>query len=72
MRLGKAVDRATEIVNNRVNQYGVSEPTIQKQGGRRINRRIARCRKMKTRLRQLLQGTAMFRIQNVKGPANFL
>jgi preprotein translocase subunit SecD len=33
---GKAVDRAVEIVNNRVNQYGVSEPTIQKQGGHRI------------------------------------
>jgi SecD/SecF fusion protein len=32
----KAVDRAVEILNNRVNQYGVSEPTIQKQGGQRI------------------------------------
>ena len=33
---GKAVDRAIEIVRNRVDQYGVSEPIIQKQGGRRI------------------------------------
>jgi SecD/SecF fusion protein len=33
---GKAVDRAIEIVRNRVDQYGVSEPMIQKQGGRRI------------------------------------
>jgi SecD/SecF fusion protein len=32
----KAVDRAMEIIRNRVDQYGVSEPTIQKQGGRRI------------------------------------
>ncbi len=32
----KAVDRAMEIIRNRVDQYGVSEPSIQKQGGRRI------------------------------------
>lgn len=31
-----AVDRAKEIVRNRVDQYGVSEPSIQKQGARRI------------------------------------
>ena len=33
---GKAIDRGIEIVRNRVDQYGVSEPSIQKQGGRRI------------------------------------
>jgi SecD/SecF fusion protein len=32
----KAVDRAIEIVRNRVDQYRVSEPNIQKQGSRRI------------------------------------
>jgi SecD/SecF fusion protein len=32
----KAIDRAMEIVGNRVNQYGVSEPSIQKLGGERI------------------------------------
>ena len=31
-----AVQRAIEIINNRVNQYGVSEPSIQPQGARRI------------------------------------
>ena len=31
-----AIDRAIEIVRNRVDQYGVSEPTIQKQGSTRI------------------------------------
>lgn len=31
-----AVDRAMEIVRNRVDQYGVSEPSISKQGSRRI------------------------------------
>src|SRR5260221_13050281 len=33
---GNAIDRAQEIVRNRVDQYGVSEPAIQKQGGHRI------------------------------------
>ncbi len=32
----KSIDRAMEIVGNRVNQYGVSEPNIQKLGGTRI------------------------------------
>ncbi len=32
----KAIDRAIEIVRNRVDQYGVSEPSIAKLGGSRI------------------------------------
>ena len=32
----KAIDRGIEVVRNRVDQYRVSEPTIQKQGGRRF------------------------------------
>ena len=31
-----AVTRAIEVLNNRINQYGVSEPSIKKQGSRRI------------------------------------
>jgi SecD/SecF fusion protein len=31
-----AMDRAIKILRNRVDQFGVSEPVIQKQGGRRI------------------------------------
>ncbi len=31
-----AVSRAMEIIRNRVDQYGVSEPSIQRQGCRRI------------------------------------
>ncbi|MBD3179306.1 MAG: protein translocase subunit SecD, partial [Candidatus Latescibacteria bacterium] len=30
------VDRALEVIRNRVDQFGVSEPTIQKEGGNRI------------------------------------
>lgn len=32
----EAVDRCLEILRNRVDQFGVSEPTIQKQGNRRV------------------------------------
>ena len=32
----KAIDRGMEIVRNRVDQYGVSEPNVQKLGGTRI------------------------------------
>jgi preprotein translocase subunit SecD len=31
-----AVSRASEIIRNRIDQYGVSEPSIQRQGDRRI------------------------------------
>jgi len=31
-----AVDQAVEVVRQRIDKYGVAEPTIQKQGGRRI------------------------------------
>ena len=32
----EAVDRSLEILRNRIDQFGVTEPTIQKQGSRRI------------------------------------
>ena len=35
-RRGDEVDRAIEIIRNRVDQFGVSEPVIQKQGANRI------------------------------------
>jgi protein-export membrane protein SecD len=35
-RTGDEVDRAIEIIRNRVDQYGVTEPVIQKQGEKRI------------------------------------
>ena len=31
----EAVDRAIEIIRNRIDQFGLTEPTIQKQGNRR-------------------------------------
>jgi preprotein translocase subunit SecD len=53
-----AVDRGMEIVRNRVDQYGVSEPSIQKQGGRRIIVELPGVAK-EAEVRQLLQGTAL-------------
>jgi len=35
-QMEEAVDRSLEILRNRIDQFGVTEPTIQKQGGRRI------------------------------------
>ncbi len=63
----KAVDRAMEIVRNRVDQYGVSEPGIQKQGGRRIIVELPGVSK-EDEVRQLLQGTALLEFKLMKDP----
>lgn len=63
----KAVDRAMEIVRNRVDQYGVSEPAIQKQGGRRIIVELPGVSK-EDEVRQLLQGTALLEFKLMKDP----
>jgi len=63
----KAIDRAIEIVSNRVNQYGVSEPSIQKLGGTRINVELPGVSK-ETEVRQLLQGTALLEFKLLKEP----
>jgi preprotein translocase subunit SecD len=63
----KAVDRAMEIVRNRVDQYGVSEPSIQKQGGRRIIVELPGVSK-ESEVRQLLQGTALLEFKLMKDP----
>ena len=53
----KAIDRAIEIVRNRVDQYRVSEPNIQKQGSRRIIVELPGV-KDEREVQTLLQGTA--------------
>lgn len=60
-----AVDRAMEIVRNRVDQYGVSEPTIQKQGGSRIIVELPGVSN-ETEVRELLQGTALLEFKMLK------
>ena len=63
----KAVDRAMEIVRNRVDQYGVSEPSIQKQGGRRVIVELPGVSK-EEEVRKLLQGTALLEFKLMKDP----
>jgi len=62
-----AIDRAMEIVRNRVDQYGVSEPSIQKQGGRRIIVELPGVSK-EAEVRQLLQGTALLEFKLLADP----
>lgn len=65
--IDKAVDRAMEIVRNRVDQYGVSEPAIQKQGSRRIIVELPGVSK-EEEVRKLLQGTALLEFKLMKDP----
>ncbi len=53
-----AVDRAEEIIRNRVDQFGVSEPTIQRQGSWRIIVELAGVTDQK-QARELIQATAL-------------
>jgi SecD/SecF fusion protein len=63
----KSIDRAMEIVGNRVNQYGVSEPNIQKLGGTRIIVELPGVTK-EAEVTQLLQGTALLEFKLLKDP----
>ena len=53
-----AINRVLEILQNRVDQFGVSEPTIQKQGSQRIIVELAGIQDSE-RARDLLQSTAL-------------
>jgi SecD/SecF fusion protein len=61
----KAIDRAIEIVRNRVDQYRVSEPNIQKQGSRRIIVELPGV-KDEREVQSLLQGTARLEFRLLK------
>jgi len=62
-----AINRVLEILQNRVDQFGVSEPTIQKQGNHRIIVELAGIQDSK-RARDLLQSTALLEFVLVKSP----
>jgi len=62
-----AINRVLEILQNRVDQFGVSEPTIQKQGNRRIIVELAGVQDSE-RARALLQSTAQLEFFLVKSP----
>jgi preprotein translocase subunit SecD len=63
----KAIDRGMEIVRNRVDQYGVSEPNVQKLGGTRIIVELPGVSR-EAEVRQLLQGTALLEFKLLKEP----
>jgi preprotein translocase subunit SecD len=56
-----------EIIRNRVDQYGVSEPSIQRQGSRRIIVELPGISR-EEEAKQLLQGTALLEFRLVKDP----
>ncbi|MCL4547404.1 MAG: protein translocase subunit SecD [Bacteroidetes bacterium] len=62
-----AVSRAIEIIRNRVDQYGVSEPSIQKQGSRRIVIELPGIAR-EEEAKRLLQGRALLEFKLVKDP----
>jgi preprotein translocase subunit SecD len=62
-----ALDRAVEIVRNRIDQYGVAEPQIQKIGGSRIIVELPGVSNQEE-VRKLLQGTALLEFKLVKDP----
>lgn len=62
-----AVTRGMQIIRNRVDQYGVSEPSITQEGSRRIIVELPGVAK-EQEARQLLQGTALLEFRLVKDP----
>lgn len=62
-----AVNRAMEIIRNRVDQYGVSEPSIQRQGSRRVIVELPGVAK-EEEAKNLLQGTALLEFRILKDP----
>lgn len=62
-----AVNRAVEIIRNRVDQYGVSEPSIQRQGSRRIIVELPGIAR-EEEAKKLLQGTALLEFRIVREP----
>jgi SecD/SecF fusion protein len=62
-----AVSRAQEIIRNRVDQYGVSEPSIQRQGSRRIIVELPGVAR-EEEAKKLLQGTALLEFRIVREP----
>ena len=60
-----AIDRVLEILQNRIDQFGVAEPTIQKQGNQRIIVELAGVQNSE-RARALLESTALLEFYIVK------
>ena len=64
---GDAVDRSLEILRNRVDQFGVSEPSVQRQGSRRIVLELPGVQDP-ARARQLVGKTALLEFKLLAEP----
>jgi len=62
-----AIDRAIQVVRNRIDQYGVSEPVIQKKGSNRLVVELPGVSNVQD-VRKLLQGTALLEFKLVIDP----
>ena len=62
-----AIDRAVEVVRNRIDQYGVSEPVIQKKGSNRLVVELPGVSNVQD-VRKLLQGTALLEFKLLIDP----
>ncbi len=60
-----AIDQAQEVIRQRIDKYGISEPTIQKQGSRRIMLELPGVNN-EIEMRKLLQTTARLEFNLVK------
>jgi preprotein translocase subunit SecD len=60
-----AIDQALEVIRQRIDKYGVAEPTIQKQGNRRIMLELPGVTK-EEEMRKLLQTTARLEFNLVR------
>jgi SecD/SecF fusion protein len=62
-----AIDRAIQVIRNRIDQYGVSEPSIQKMGARRIIVELPGVTN-EDEVQQLLKGTARLEFKLLREP----
>lgn len=67
----KAVDRALRIIQNRIDQYGVAETAIQRQGARRIVLELPGVSDEKE-VRSLIQATAQLEFKVLQDPKRVL
>jgi preprotein translocase subunit SecD len=63
----EAIDRAISIVRDRIDRFGVTEPSIQKQGTRRITVELPGVED-RQRVRDLLEGTAQLQFRLMANP----
>ncbi len=67
-RRDEAIEQAIEVIRNRIDQYGVGEPTIQRQGAERVLVQLAGVENP-AEAKALIQNTALLEFKLVDGKA---